>query len=205
MKMVKGGIAADIIVSYINNSPLSFYLSADNLISLQRDDSPAPVLTAMLQRYGELQRQSGTAAGALARAPGPAPSPQYAGPPAQAPYQAAAPQYYSAPPPPVISYPYVAAPSYPVYDRYYFYDPYFYPGYPFRRALWSLALALAADAGAAGGIWGGQASLETAATQALKSREHRSPVSLIQRRASRLAMRSNYNIAVNASSVNSNG
>jgi hypothetical protein len=149
MKMVKGGISADIIVSYINNSSLSFYLSADNLISLQRDGVPAPVLTAMLQRYGEMRRPSGTAAGAPAQAPSPAPAPQHAGPPAQAPYPAAAAQYYAVPQPPVISYPYVAPPSYPVYDPYYFYAPYFYPGYPFGGPV-------VFGFGFGGGHWGGR-------------------------------------------------
>jgi len=37
MKLFEDGIPADIMVSYINNSPLSFYLSADNLISLQKE------------------------------------------------------------------------------------------------------------------------------------------------------------------------
>ena len=55
MKLFKGGIPADIMVSYINNSPLSFYLSADNLISLQKEGVPAPVLTAMIQRNGDLR------------------------------------------------------------------------------------------------------------------------------------------------------
>ena len=47
MKLFEDGIPADIMVSYINNSPLSFYLSADNLISLQKEGVPAPVLTTM--------------------------------------------------------------------------------------------------------------------------------------------------------------
>ena len=57
MKLFKGGISADIIVSYINNSTLSFYLSADNLIALQQEGVPQQVLTAMMQRYGQLQRK----------------------------------------------------------------------------------------------------------------------------------------------------
>ncbi|MGD0412460.1 MAG: hypothetical protein ABSC18_12260 [Verrucomicrobiota bacterium] len=133
-KMFKGGISADIMVSYINNSPLSFYLSADNLIALQQEGVPTPVLTAMMRRYGELQRQTGMAAGAPIQVPAQAAAPQYAGAPVQVPAQAPAPQYYSydsyAPAPPPASYSYVAAPSYPVYGPYY-YDPFYYPWYPF--------------------------------------------------------------------------
>ena len=83
VKLFKGGISADIIVSYVNNSPLSFYLSADNIISLQQQGVPGPVLTAMIHRYGELQRQPGMMGGA--------PAPMRAQVPAQAP----APTYYS--------------------------------------------------------------------------------------------------------------
>ena len=34
MKLFKGGIPADIMLSYVNNSRESFYLSADNIIAL---------------------------------------------------------------------------------------------------------------------------------------------------------------------------
>jgi hypothetical protein len=147
MKLFKGGIQADIMVSYINNSPLSFYLSADNLISLQKEGVPAPVLTAMIQRNGDLRRQMGVAASPPAQVMAQDPAPQYASPPAQVPAQAAVAQYYSAPVPPAASYPYAVAPSYPVYDPYY-YDPYYYPWYPFGGPV-------VFGFGFGGGHWGG--------------------------------------------------
>jgi len=141
MKLFKGGITADIMVSYVKNSPLSFYLSADNIISLQQQGVPSEVLTAMIQRYGELQRQTGVALGTPGR------------PPVQVPAQAPAPTYYSYAPEDssasfdaalqaraASSYAYAAPPTYPVYapepvapvyyDPYY-YDPFYYPWYPF--------------------------------------------------------------------------
>jgi hypothetical protein len=142
MKLFKGGISTDITVSYINNSPLSFYLSADNLIALRQEGVPAPVLTAMMQRYGELQRQAGMAAAATAQvqaappqyaaAPDQTAAPQYYSyPPVQAPAQAPEPRYYSyAPVQPPPSYTYVAPPAYPVYEPYYYYDPFYSPWYP---------------------------------------------------------------------------
>jgi hypothetical protein len=135
MKLFKGGISADIMVSYINSSPLSFYLSADNLIALQQQGVPAPVLTAMMQRYGELQRQTGMAAAAPAQYQTQAAAPQYAAPPqyataVQVPAQAPAPEYYSYAPAQPAVVPYVAPPVYPAYDPYY-YDPFYYPWYPF--------------------------------------------------------------------------
>jgi hypothetical protein len=157
VKLFKGGIPADTMVSYVNNSPLSFYLSADNLIALQQEGVPATVLTAMMRRYGELQRQAGTAAGARAQTQAAAPQsvPQYAGAPVQAPAQAPAPQYYSyAPAPPPASYTYVAAPSYPVYSPSYYYDPYYYPWYPFGGPV-VFDFGFGRFGGGFGGHWGG--------------------------------------------------
>jgi hypothetical protein len=77
MKMFKGGVPADIIAGYVNNSTLSFYLSADNILSLQQQGVPAPVIMAMIQRYGELQRQTGMAARVPVQVPAAAPAPPY--------------------------------------------------------------------------------------------------------------------------------
>jgi hypothetical protein len=158
MKLFKGGIPADIMVSYINNSTASFYLSADNLIALQQEGVPAPVLTAMMRRYGELQRQTGTAAGVPAPAPAQATAPQYASPPVQVAAQAPVPQYYSyAPAQPAAPYPYVAAPAYPVYpayDPYYYYDPFFYPWYPIGGPV-VFDFGFGHVGGGFGGHWGG--------------------------------------------------
>lgn len=112
MKLFRGGTSADIIAGYVRNSPLSFYLSADNILFLQQQGLPEPVIMAMLQRYGELQRQTGMAARAAAPVPARAPAPQY---------QSYAAEY------PAVSYPYVPPPSYPVYQPYY--EPYY--GEPF--------------------------------------------------------------------------
>ena len=92
MKLFKGGITADIMVSYINNSPLSFYLSADNLIALQNEGVPAPVLMAMIQRFGELQRQTQTANSAASQYQAQSTPAQYAPQQYAAPVQVPAPE-----------------------------------------------------------------------------------------------------------------
>ncbi len=122
MKMYKGGIPADIMISYINTSPLVFYLSADNIISLQQQGLPLPVINAMINRYGQSQRQNSMMAGA-----GQTQQPQYAAPQVQVPAQAPPPQYYSYD----SSQAAVVAPQpvYPAYDPYY-YDPVYYDYYP---------------------------------------------------------------------------
>ena len=78
------------MISYINTSPLVFYLSADNIISLQQQGLPLPVINAMINRYGQSQRQNSMMAGA-----GQTQQPQYAAPQVQVPAQAPPPQYYS--------------------------------------------------------------------------------------------------------------
>lgn len=140
MKLFRGGITADIIANYVNNSTLSFYLNADNIIFLQQQGLPASVLTAMIQRYGELQRQTAIAARAAAPVPVPAqaPAPRYyaysAEDQATANFNAALQARAAA------SAAYVAPPTYPVYapaaPAYYDYDPFYYdsfysPWYPF--------------------------------------------------------------------------
>lgn len=139
MKLFKGHIPDDIIVSYIKNSRETFYLSADNLIALQQQGVSGPVLTAMIQRYGELQRQAPMTASAppQVQVPAQAPVPQYrayteedrASANFDAALQARANAYnyaYVAPP----TYP-VYAPVVPVYEDPFYYDPFYYPWYPF--------------------------------------------------------------------------
>jgi uncharacterized membrane protein YgcG len=140
MKLFKGHISDDIIVSYIRNSRETFYLNADNLIALQQQGVSGPVLTAMLQRSGESQRQAPMMANAPAQVavPSQAPVPQYDFYTAEdrqatanfnAALQARANAYnyaYVAPP----TYP-VYAPAVPVYEDPYYYDPFYYPWYPF--------------------------------------------------------------------------
>jgi len=138
MKLFKGRIPDDIIVSYIKNSRETFYLSADNLIALQQQGVSGPVLTAMIQRYGELQRQAPMTASAQAQVPVPsqAPVPQYNAYTAED--QAAAANYNAAlqARANAYNYAYVAPPNYgiypaPVYVDPYYYDPFYYPWYPF--------------------------------------------------------------------------
>jgi len=137
MKLFRGGIPADIMVSYVNNSPLLFYLSADNIISLQQQGVPTPVVTAMIQRYGELQRRTSMGASAPAQVPAQAPAPNYnsyaaedSSPGFNAALQARAASSYAYVAPP--TYPvYVPSPAPPVYYDPYYNDSFYSPWYPF--------------------------------------------------------------------------
>ncbi|MGD1084508.1 MAG: hypothetical protein ABSA47_07125 [Verrucomicrobiota bacterium] len=134
LKLQKGGVSADIITHYVNNSTLSFYLSADNVIYLQHQGVPAPVITAMIQRNGELQRQTGMA-GQPAAPPqqAQAPAATYGYPPENAAVnfnnalqaRAANPAFYPTP-----------APSYPVYYPTYDYYDYYPYAYPYAFDYW---------------------------------------------------------------------
>lgn len=131
LKLQKGGVPADIILHYVNNSPLSFYLSADNVIYLQQQGVPAQVITTMIQRNGDMQRQIAQSQAQSAPPPvAQTPAASYGYPPEnpaenfnnalQA--RAANPVYYPTP-----------APSYPVYYPTY-YDSYSY--YPYAYDYW---------------------------------------------------------------------
>lgn len=149
MKLFRGGTSADIIAGYVRNSPLSFYLSADNILFLQQQGVPEPAIMAMLQRYGELQRQTGMAARAAAPVPARAPAPQY---------QSYAAAY------PAVSYPYVPPPSYPVYQPYYepfLYEPYYYNTFYWYRSggpLFHSGIGRTGGIGHAGVAQGGSAA-----------------------------------------------
>jgi hypothetical protein len=58
LKMYQGGIGKDIIVNYIENTVLPFHLTADGEIYLQHLGVPPEVMSALIRRDGELQRQS---------------------------------------------------------------------------------------------------------------------------------------------------
>lgn len=61
LKMYQGGVGKDIIVAYIETNVLPFHLTADGEIYLQHLGVPPEVVLALIQRDGDLQKQSGAA------------------------------------------------------------------------------------------------------------------------------------------------
>ena len=114
VKLVDAKVDAEVIRSYVKNSPTAYNPSATEIIAL-KDHGVAPeVLTAMLQRGAEVRAQSMQAAQAA----------QQASPEAAAPY---APDYDYGTQPVYPNYPYtypVSSYVYPSYD-------YAYPGYSY--------------------------------------------------------------------------
>jgi hypothetical protein len=129
VKMYKGGIGKDVLVSYIGNSALPFHLTADGIIYLQHLGVPNEVTSALILRDGELQKQAVAAAQQRVQASQQQPA-------------VGAPGYNqvgvanSAPPVPMPStpapavYPYAASAPPPVYPDYSAYPDYDY-GYPY--------------------------------------------------------------------------
>lgn len=132
LKMHQGGISKDIIIHYIDSSTLPLHLSADQIIYLQKINLPQDIVSDMLRRDGELQREASAmyqqqmvaaaAAGNGAGAP-PPPTDASAPPPVAQP---------SGPAPQVAPYAYPPAPSTTVVSPTVVYPDYYpYYGYPY--------------------------------------------------------------------------
>jgi uncharacterized membrane protein YgcG len=68
VKMYKGGISKDVILSYINSSTLPYQLSAANLAYLQSAGVPQDITQAMIQRGDDAREQQALQA-TMAQAP----------------------------------------------------------------------------------------------------------------------------------------
>jgi hypothetical protein len=125
LKMYQGGIGKDIIINYIENTVLPFHLTADGEIYLQHLGVPPEVMSALIRRDGELQRQSvaadqrqpqqATAITAASNQVAASPNPPLIAP---------------GTPPPAVSCPYPDASAPVVYPDYATY-PYYGYGYPY--------------------------------------------------------------------------
>src|ERR1019366_4228796 len=116
VKMVDAKVDAQVIKTYIKNSPTAYYPSANEIIALKDRGVGPEILTAMLQRGAEVRVQSMQAAQAAASASAPQTYPNGVTPYAPAP-----------------DYGYTTQPAYPNYaDSYPAYaDTYAYPAYSY--------------------------------------------------------------------------
>jgi hypothetical protein len=143
VKLYQGGVGRDIIVAYIETSVLPFHLTADGEIYLQHMGVPPEVILALIQRDGDLQRQSAAAyqQQQLQLPATPTPSNQVVA------IKSPSPAVMPGTPPPVVPYAYpddsapVVYPDYGAYPYFPYYGyPYFYEpeviiggGFGFRR------------------------------------------------------------------------
>ncbi|MCX6929305.1 MAG: hypothetical protein NT154_39705 [Verrucomicrobia bacterium] len=57
LRMVKAGVGAEVVKTYIDNSPIVYSLSADDIIALKQNAVPDDLTTAMVKRGAELGAQ----------------------------------------------------------------------------------------------------------------------------------------------------
>ena len=139
VRMVKSDTDSAVILTYVENSPIAFYPSADEIIYLHQLGTPPPIVSALIRHGGELRAQAAKAYKENQKANAQPNSPTIVAPAAQAPSAVAA--YNGYPDYSYATYSYGAYPyyTYPYYTYSYwnpFYYAYSYPrycGYPGYR------------------------------------------------------------------------
>ncbi len=122
LKMVDARVDLEVIQTYVRNSPTAYNPTATEIIALKNRGIGPEILTAMLQRGGELRAQAARASAAVASPAAPAPAQGVVNPYAPVYDYSAQPAY------PVYTYSYPAASyGYPSYS--YAYPDYYYGGY----------------------------------------------------------------------------
>ncbi len=137
VKLAQSGVDESVVLAYVRNSPVPFNPSADEIIKLHNAGISSQVLTAMLQRGGELRQQA------------PPPAPYDAAPQAlpAAPQQSAAtystPAYYgtqdAAPASTAVYLNSTPAYTYPAYNYSYGYSWYYPYSYSYYYPWWGYA------------------------------------------------------------------
>jgi uncharacterized membrane protein YgcG len=122
VRLVDAGVSPDIVKAYIQNSPVAYHPTADEVIALKDHGVPAGIITALLLHGADLQSQK---AGQIASTPVPLPVPSASN---MVPYAPSA-GYGSYPIAP--EYATEAPVQYPDYLTYnnpsYYYSSYYYP------------------------------------------------------------------------------
>jgi len=129
VKMHQGGVGADVILNYIENSSVPYHLSSEEVVRLHDMGVPSPIITTLIRHGAKVQQQANEASAQIQQK---ATEEAKAAPANLNPYSA---PVYS-PPAPVVNYTY-AYPTYVntypayVYPRYYpsYYSYYSYPRY----------------------------------------------------------------------------
>jgi hypothetical protein len=114
LKMVQSGVATDVILTYIENSTVAYYTTAEDIVQLHELGVPPQITAAMIRHGGKLRAEQAKAAKAVAVAPA-------------ATYTSASSQAMQ-PAPVTYNYSYSAYPYYPAYS--YAYPAYSYYTYP---------------------------------------------------------------------------
>jgi len=124
VKMVQSGVATDVILTYIENSTVAYYATAEDIVQLHELGVPSQITAAMIRRGGKLRGEQAKAAKAVAVAP----AASYPSASSQAMQPASVTYNYSYPAYPYYGY---AAYAYPAYSYYTYPSSYFSYSSPF--------------------------------------------------------------------------
>ena len=102
VKMYQGGVEADVIVNYIENSSVPYHLNAEEVVHLHGMGVPSQIITTMIRHGAQVQQQANAASAVIQ---------QKATEEAKAASASFNPYSYYVPPAPAVSYTY-AYPSY---------------------------------------------------------------------------------------------
>jgi len=61
VKMNQGGVEADVLVNYVENSNVPYHLSAEDIVSLHDQGVPSQVITTMIRHGAKMQQQAALA------------------------------------------------------------------------------------------------------------------------------------------------
>src|SRR5438132_10041324 len=110
VKMHQGGVEADVIMNYIENSSVPYHLSAEEVVRLHDIGVPSPIITTLIRHGAKVQQQAAAASAQIQQ---------------NATEEAKAASAYVNPYPPAV----YAQPT-PVVTYNYTYPQYVYAGYP---------------------------------------------------------------------------
>ena len=124
VKMVQSGVTTDVILTYVENSTVAYYTTAEDIVQLHELGVPSQITAAMIRHGGKLRAEQAKAAKAVAVAP----AATYTSASSQAVQPASVTYNYSYP-----AYPYYPAYSYayPAYSYYTYPSFYFSYSSPF--------------------------------------------------------------------------
>jgi len=137
VKLSHSGVDQSVVLEFVKNSNGPFHPSADEIIRLRDEGVSSPVITAMLQRDGELRTQAPQAPAYNYAQSGYGQSAQPAPAQPAADYTDAQPAYSAPASTVVYSYPSYPVYNYPTYYGGYYYPSYYsgyYPGYCYPRS-----------------------------------------------------------------------
>jgi hypothetical protein len=77
VKMVQSGVAPDVILTYIDNSTVAYYATAEDVVQLHEAGVPSQITAALIRHGGKLRAQQAQVAREIQTAVAPPATPNY--------------------------------------------------------------------------------------------------------------------------------